>query len=110
MKKPKKSWQEKQEERQRRFIFAHQATEEQFASLLVLRKQHVSNGTLLIVETGAIPVRQVLKAFGFGWDAKRQEWRRLVMNPKQFLEALQFALPEGWEVRTYDAAPERRAA
>ena len=103
MKKPMKSWQERQEEAQKRFLFAHRAKEEEFSQLLVVRKQPVPGGALFVVEAGAIPVRERLKALGFGWDSRREEWRRFTKKPVPFLEALKYSLPEGWEVRLYEA-------
>jgi len=102
MKKPKKSWQERQEDVRRRFLFAHRAKEEEYSQLLIVRMERVSGGALFIVEAGAIPVRERLKALGFGWDAKREEWRHFTKKPVPFLEALKLSLPEGWEVRTYE--------
>ena len=104
----KKSWQERQEARTRRFLFAHRGQEEEFARTLVVRLERTSRGALIIVETGAIPVRDRLKALGFGWDAKKEEWRHHTAKPEAFLEALKSSLPDGWELRTYEAM--RRAA
>ena len=104
----KKGWQERQEEARRRFLFAHRAKEEEFSRVLVVRLERTPTGTLIVAETGAIPVRERLKALGFGWDAKKEEWRRHTKKPRSFLEALGLSLPEGWELRTYEAM--RRAA
>ncbi|ADR37775.1 hypothetical protein Ocepr_2327 (plasmid) [Oceanithermus profundus DSM 14977] len=103
MKKPKKSRQEREEGARRRFLFAHRAKEEEYSQLLIVRVERVSGGVLFIVEAGAIPVRERLKALGFGWDARREEWRHFTKKPVPFLEALKLSLPEGWEVRTYEA-------
>ena len=104
----KKNWQERQEARRRRFLFAHRATEEEYARTLVVRLERTSRGALIVVETGAIPVRERLKALGFGWDAKKEEWRHHTAKPEAFLDALKSSLPDGWELRTYEAM--RRAA
>jgi len=104
----KKSWQERQEAARQRFLFAHRATEEEYSRVLVARVERTSRGALIVIEAGAIPVRERLKALGFGWDPKREEWRHHTAKPEAFLEALKSSLPDGWELRTYEAM--RRAA